>query len=541
MPMRKDAGRFVLLSLPFLALIALPYLAAARAGGEAYVFAGLLQNPIDGNSYLAKMYQGWRGDWTFTLPYTADPGEGTYLFLFYLSLGHLARLSGLSIVLVFHLARLASAIFLLAMMWRFFGAVLPGPKDRRLAFAMAAYGSGLGWLAALAGRFTADFWVAEAYPFLAAYANPHFPLGLGLVLALVSPASEVLGGARRWNLFWTWLAGLALAIILPFGLVLAGTVLAGLFLWKAWMRASASSPATTTSPEHHGLLWMRFRLRDLLRLLSLETFWRLLSLLAGGLPVLIYELWVAHHHPALAIWNAQNLTPVPPAWDFFLSFSPVLWFAAAGAFVALRSRDNRLQAMIVWAGAGLLLVYLPTGLQRRFILGLYVPLAGLAAIGIQRLASGNRRLAGILGCAFFILALPTNLGILLAAGQGVSSHSPALFLARAEHQAMTWLKENTPEGALILASADTGLLIPAQTGRRVFAGHPFETVAAVRRSEEVEAIFRGSPGSSSLPLLSEVDYIFIGPRERSLGGYLPAGDWQAVYDHGGVTVWAPDP
>ena len=59
-----------------LALVSLsgPFLYAWENSGEDTVFGGFLFNPIDGNSYLAKMYQGWRGDTQFTLPYTAEPG-----------------------------------------------------------------------------------------------------------------------------------------------------------------------------------------------------------------------------------------------------------------------------------------------------------------------------------------------------------------------------------------------------------------------------------------------------------------------------------
>ena len=64
----------------------LPYLLAAGAGGDEYVFGGFLLNPIDGHSYLAKMYQGWMGNWAFTLPYTAQEGDGSLLFIFYITI-----------------------------------------------------------------------------------------------------------------------------------------------------------------------------------------------------------------------------------------------------------------------------------------------------------------------------------------------------------------------------------------------------------------------------------------------------------------------
>ena len=105
----KERGYFWLLVFSIILVLILtsaPYYLAARGGGEDYVFAGFLMNPLDGNTYLAKMYQGYQGNWKYTLPYTAVKGEGAYLFEFYLFLGHLARLFDLPLIIVFHLARL---------------------------------------------------------------------------------------------------------------------------------------------------------------------------------------------------------------------------------------------------------------------------------------------------------------------------------------------------------------------------------------------------------------------------------------------------
>lgn len=59
-----------------------PYLIGFWSIAEDRVFVGFLVNPADGNSYLAKMQIGLRGDWRFQLPYTAESGEGAYLFFF---------------------------------------------------------------------------------------------------------------------------------------------------------------------------------------------------------------------------------------------------------------------------------------------------------------------------------------------------------------------------------------------------------------------------------------------------------------------------
>ena len=89
-----------------------------------------------------------------------------------------------------------------------------------MAFLLVSLGSGFGWLG-LVG-FTSDFWVAEAYPFLASYSNPHFILGLALILSII-----ILSENHDHYLKWPgiFFLSLALSIILPFGVIVAGMVL----------------------------------------------------------------------------------------------------------------------------------------------------------------------------------------------------------------------------------------------------------------------------------------------------------------------------
>src|SRR3974377_632874 len=93
----------------------LPYLFGVLAAGPDRVFTGLQVNPLDGLSYLAKMRLGFDGEWLFHLPFTPEQGQSVFLFTYFLALGHLARILGLPLILVFHAARLIGAFALLWM------------------------------------------------------------------------------------------------------------------------------------------------------------------------------------------------------------------------------------------------------------------------------------------------------------------------------------------------------------------------------------------------------------------------------------------
>ncbi len=78
---------WVILICIYLIMINLPLATGYSYASEDILYNGLVIAPIDGNSYLAKMMEGYNGAWKFTLPFTAQPGDGAYIFLYYLFLG----------------------------------------------------------------------------------------------------------------------------------------------------------------------------------------------------------------------------------------------------------------------------------------------------------------------------------------------------------------------------------------------------------------------------------------------------------------------
>jgi uncharacterized membrane protein len=137
-----------------------------------------------------------------------------------------------------------------------------------------------------------------------------------------------------------------------------------------------------------------------------------------------------------------------------------------------------------------------------------------------------------------VFSLLTNALVLLAARHGAQTNAPALYLTSGEAQAFEWIEAHTPPAALILCAPDTGLLIPAHTGRRVLYGHPYETANAQAEEEAVRQFFSGGvPDAAAFLQQRGVEYVFYGPREGALGK-LPEGlGLEAVYSAGGVTIY----
>jgi hypothetical protein len=527
--LRKDLLLFIFLGIIFILIISVPYIWADQNAGEDHQFGGFLLNPIDGNSYLAKMYQGSLGEWKFTLPYTFEPGSGGYLFLFYIALGQFTRLVSGSLLTVFHAARIIGSGLLVISLWNFFHQTLPSKRSIWLALSLALFGSGMGWLAASFGLFTADFWVAEGFPFLSAYANPHFPLGIAILIWILTPNQKLAQRMRtiyRYlpEISWLLLA-LILALILPFGVVISGVVLGGYGLWKFLF---GNSVQVGEGEAKNDISAVRQ---------DPDSWWKMFFVLIGGLPVMVYQLWITYSNPELAAWNAQNLTASPAIWDLLISYSPIILLAIPGGYLVWKSKDSNTVLLLIWAVLGVLLLYIPWDLQRRFILGYMIPLAGLAAIGLDYIFERKKSLGLVITLLILLLIVPTNLMILLGGVQAVNSREPKVLLHREEMMALDWIIANTNQNALILASPQMGLYLPAYTGREVLYGHPFETINATEMQTTVEKFFSGKKEIEDLPDVEGESYVFIGPREQKLGRNGIEGEFELVYSSQQIRIY----
>ena len=511
MPVKSPKWRLVLLVLGLWAAIIIPYGIVYFSTPGDKVFAGFLLNPMDGNTYLAKMYQGQMGEWRFHLLYTADVGEGHYLYVFYLFLGHLARWIGAPLILIYHAARLISAALMVLSLDALLRSILHDRLSVIYASILLLFGSGLGWLFLASGAITPDFWVAEIYPFLSAYVNPHFPLSLALMAWLLNPDMVTRRGIGFG--FLKAFAGLVLTNLAPFGGVIVGFVWSGSLILD-WIMHSSKG-----------------QLRDRIGHLAWFT--------SGAAPMAVYILWVMRTDPLLAGWNAQNITATPSLGQVIAALSPALLATIPGAVYALK-RDGSISChLFVWAILGLVVIYLPVGIQRRFMLGLFIPLAILAVTGMRSVIKVESRWRAVM-IIIILLSLPTNLVVLLAGLRGGATQERMLFISKNEAAALDWLASETPPDALVMASPEMGLFIPSYSGRRVVYGHPYETVRATEM-ESAATTFYQTGGKLPQQLASlDVDYIFWGPREQLLGSLLAQPNLRQVYQSGDVIIYAWD-
>ncbi|MGB7539823.1 MAG: hypothetical protein WBM17_14870, partial [Anaerolineales bacterium] len=144
----------------------------------------------------------------------------------------------------------------------------------------------------------------------------------------------------------------------------------------------------------------------------------------------------------------------------------------------------------LWLALNLVLLYAPFSLQRRLMLGMWIPLAALAAPKLEGLLF---RPAFHLRYAVYA-AIPlfaANLVFLSAIRINALGHNPLIFLSPDSAAAFDWLNANA-RGSVVLASPENSAWLPGMAGARVVYGHGMETPDAGQALRDVEAFFTSS-------------------------------------------------
>ena len=525
-----------------LAMTNLPYIWGVSLAPEGQIYAGLIHTYSDVLTYLAKMRQGYEGHWLYAGRYTTEPHKPALLFFFYILLGHLARWSGLSLILVYHLVRVGCGLML---MFAFDGLVkLLGFKGitRILAFTFAFTAGGFGWLVRLLRPDfePSDFWWTEAYAFHSMMNFPHFAISSALILWALAdlyrfgnPTQVSRGQQNGVPLSRTWgsspwiLARLSLAMFI-----------------LAWVHPRLLLPvlviggATAVAGSLRGEWPLRRWIPGIV-----------CAAVAGGLPAL--AIFLSYRgDPVWEQWAATRTTSPSPLW--FLESFGLLWpLAIYGAWQGIRRKRPWGTFMAAWLITGSLLPYLPIPAQRRLVQGFNLVLSLLAASALGDDLLVRLRAKRILGpagsqaVAFLVpvfLALSTLTYLGWTTGQIRHVGFP-WYYSRTRAEAMAWLNRETARDDVVLCSTVTAQLIPALAGNRIVAGHWAETLNWGEKLDEIEEFFDAeTPRERRRQIVEfyDVRYLLFGQRERDLGDYDPARDpalWRPAWTSPALMIY----
>jgi hypothetical protein len=517
---RTELYKATAVAILVLVVSCLPYALGYGFAPPGWDFSGFIINAEDSNIYLAAMQQGAQGAWRFRLLYTPEDHPAAFLYLFYLLLGHLSTLTGLSLIRTYHLARLFCGLMLLLVAYFFIAFFIRRRAVRWIAYLLVCFSSGLGWLVLLisptpsGGISPIDFWLMDAYTFFSVLLLPHFSLAMTSLLAVF------------------------VATLLYFRTERAGYLVLGcVALWVLFLVNPKILPVVAAALVGHWLFLLGLR-----RTLPWREIKGLVALGFSLTPWLAYYGYMLVSDPVLELLIRQDVTLSPPPLYYVLGYGLVFLLAIGGAIhVARQGRETEF-FLLAWPLAAMVTLYLPFQTQRRMVTGLHIPLCALASLGlfkyvlpavyhsrlsraISRALSYDRRRLRLFVLNLIVVAtFPSNLYLLASSSLAALQGYPVLFHTEAENQAIDWLAENSQPMDTILCSYWVGNYIPARIGHRVFWGHWNLTIDFVGKRRLAETFFQVETDDTARRELLQtygIAYLFYGPRERDLGDFNP--------------------
>jgi hypothetical protein len=508
-----DEWRLPLVIGLLLAIVtAIPYVYAYAVQTPGHVFMGFFYLGDDANTYLAKMRQGWEGAWAWQNRYTTESSPTAYLFMFWIVLGHIAAVTNLPLIVVFHLARIAAAFALMAAAWLFICRFIQDGSARRFALIFCGIGLGMGYVIQALGHpvifgnqtDTLDWRMPELSAFYSVLALPHFAwsgvfaaVGVALTLKAIERGSLGLGVLAGV----AWLGQASIHPQMP--ILMGGATAVALLLRPSSPRGWIAAAVAFAIPA----------------------------------PYILYSYLAFIGNPEVQRWTFHSKNALPPeSISLFFAIAPQLLLALTGLPGALRRRSREDLFLLAWLTLLAVILYLPNpagDLRRRFLDGLYLPLVVLGARGLYesilpRLRSLRaRRLIpfsyvsfAAVGSAFLILA-----PIAVAA-------QPQYSATTAFYEGLNWLG-GQPAGR-VLAMPGVGLYVPAYSSDTVYVGHYDETFDYPNKTQTAFKVLTGQDDIEQFIKANDIRYVVW---TVDLGSPAPAILGPPAYDTPDFKIW----
>lgn len=501
-------------ALAIVALTCLPYLFGLAITPPGFQYSGLLGNTDDQNVYLSYMRQAHDGRLLFTDQFTTEPQQPWFFHIFFLKLGLFSRVSGLSLILTYQLARVVCGVLLLLALYLLGARFLDNLRARRFFLIFVALASGFGWLYLVifgpGGNHPhppdlgPGLVMPELITFLTLLLNPLFCCA---VLLLVATLLLFMAAVEKSSLRLALLAGLAamlLANIHSYDMIpLAITIVAYLIARAVLQRR---------------LVIREFAAGAIVGLMML--------------PPLLYQFHLYRDLPVFRL-KAEVATLSPPVMLYLAALGLPLLLAIPGAWLALRRMRQAPDFIlpVIWVIAILGSSYLPFPFQRKMAEGMQLPLVLLATLALSHFLFANpkinARAAALIGGLVVVVSFPSNalftqrlLHDLQNMGADYYAYlMPPPYLRTEQVNTLRWLDGKVAADDGVFCNPMLGCYLPANTGARTYVGHWAETINYRQKLGALRDFLSGrmSPRARADLLQREnIKYLLIGPEERAI-------------------------
>lgn len=504
----------------------LPYIYQLRYQPADKTYIGSFPIYLDQATYLTRMTQGEEGNWLLINRYTTEPQKSVFLYPFYLALGQLAKIFHLSVEKIFLLSRFIFGLILAFTTIYFIRCFIADEKQRKIAYFLAFFASGLGWLRL--EKFSLDFWMPDFLPIVRFSYFPHMTLATSLLFLSFIFIIRALKKSNTREAVKAGAASFILNLVLPFYSFILYSVTLLFYLIK--------------------LIKKEITKEVFLKNLSIFFCFSLISF--------FYMVFLSQTNFVLKIAQKQSVLFPPNIGAVFTGFGLILIFSLIGMYWMYKKRNGDAIFFGLWIFGAIIFAYFNFLPQQRRVLetGLFAPLAVTASFAILKIFLKLKEkfpfffLKKILiwSLVIFFLLLISLLGNLnnwqltkLFLNQ---TNNPTTYLPNTHLEAILWLKENSPKNSAVLSSFFNGNLIPYLARRFVYVGHGPETLNLNEKMKKVNKFYKAEYSLLEMEEFlrtEKINYIFYSDYEKISDNFTPDTYLflKKVYDRDGVQIF----
>jgi hypothetical protein len=202
-----------------------------------------------------------------------------------------------------------------------------------------------------------------------------------------------------------------------------------------------------------------------------------------SMPIVVYTFVSFQVDPFLKNWQTQNIITSPPFGDYLLAFGVAIVLGASAVWHMVRKLEWGALLLVTWVVIFPVLAYAPYNLQRRLPEGVWTAFVILALLGVSHWRPVWRKV----GTGLLAVGMLSSLILFLGGLIGVTQPARPLFIPATEVEMFDALAENTPKGAVVLASYEVSNELPAWVPVTTLIGHGPESVRLAEIRPRVEA------------------------------------------------------
>jgi len=485
----KKEWRFViLLCIVMILITGLPYVYAYLNAPQGYFYNGIHSlTSADTPVYFSYINQIKSDQLMIKDNFTSENQPIGIINLVWLIVGLLAYILNLQPFWAFFIFRLFLIPICLIIFYIFTSYFFSDQVKRKLTLIFICFSSGIGiYFANLFNAFypniedgkiykwPIDLWLPESNMFLSLYQSPHLILSWTLMILFFLFMLLALSNNK---FFYSILAGLIGFFWFNFHPYYFPAVFIIVFIYALilfW-------------PLKRWSMWLHY----------------ILSLILS-LPFIIYHYYLIKTDFFIGTRAARNIALTPPFIFVFLGFGFLLIFAVAGLIYQIKAKNlfknKKIIFLTVWLIIGLILLYMPFNWQRRFLMGLQIPMVFFTVIFLVALTDFCKKKYNKL--FLFLKKNYLTLTFIFIFFFGLSNvfdyvrdfyffknQLPLFYLSNDYLNAANWLKINNQNNKIILSQNLNGLIIPSLVNQRVFLAHGHETIDFNAKTSKVNDYF----------------------------------------------------